>query len=245
MKKCKRWIAVLLVVVLCLPLCGCQRLDEMRAAHAVWQEDGSIKWDGNVYRKLADSPKISIICDPTIILLTEEDVPVLLSETIGEYCRISRNRVIFIVPGPEGEVLYCREDMYDFMTEHLKNPELTTYYYTYWNYETDGVLGEQHYYYLSVTQGSTIDQLITALEFVAVDEDFYYDFEANDFRVTLGKCDSERLFGANYVLEIVRKSGTFYLMTPDEHIAQVPADYDNIMKTIVSVYYNEEIRPFI
>ena len=245
MKKCKRWIAVLLVVVLCLPLCGCQKLDEMRAAHAVWQEDGSIKWDGNVYRKLADSPEISIICDPTTIWLTEEDVPVLLSETIGEYCCISRNRVIFIVPGPEGEVLYCREDMYAFMTEHLENPELTTYYYNYWDYESDDPLGEQHYYYLSVTQGSTIDQLITELEFTALDEEFYYDFEANDFRVPLGKCDSERLFSANYVLEIVRKSGTFYLMTPDEQIAQVPSKYDDDMKIIVSVYYNETVRPFI
>lgn len=241
MKKCKRWIAVLLVVVLCLPLCSCQRLDEMRAAHAVWQEDGSIKWDGNVYRKLADSPKISIICDPTTIWLTEEDVPVLLSETIGEYCRISRNRVILIVPGLEGEVLYCREDMCDFMTEHLKNPELTTYYYNCWDHESD----EEHYYYLSVTQGSTIDQLITELEFVDVDGEFYYDVTANDFRVMLGKCDSERLFGANYVLEIVRKSGTFYLMTPDEQIAQVPSKYDDIMKIIVSVYYNETVRPYI
>ena len=245
MKKCKRWIAVLLVVVLCLPLCGCQRLEEMRAAHAVWQEDGSIKWDGNVYRKLVDSPEISIICDPITIWLTEEDVPVLLSETIGYYCRISRNRVILIVPGIEGEVLYCREDMCDFMTEHLKNPELTTYYYKYWDHESDDPLGEERYYYLSVTQGSTIDQLITELEFVAVDGEFHYDVTANDFRVMLGKCDSERLFGANYVLEIVRKSGTFYLMTPDEQIAQVPSKYDDDMKIIVSVYYNETVRPFI
>ncbi len=241
MKKCKRWIAVLLVVVLCLPLCGCQRLEEMRAAHAVWQEDGSIKWDGNVYRKLADSPEISIICDPITIWLTEEDVPVLLSETIGEYCRISRNRVIFIVPGIEGEVLYCREDMYDFMTEHLKNPELTTYYYSY----SPSFDADEQYYYLSEVQGNTITRLISTLVFTVLDEDLSYTAVANYFSVRLGKCDDEHLFGKDYVIEIARKDGRFYLVTPDDYFAQVPTEYDDIMKAIVSVYYNEEVRPYL
>ena len=50
MKTRKRWIALLAALMMCLSLCGCQELDDMRATHAFWQEDGSILWNGNVSR---------------------------------------------------------------------------------------------------------------------------------------------------------------------------------------------------
>jgi hypothetical protein len=56
MKNSKRWIALLLALLLCASLCGCTELETMRANHAVWQEDGSILWDGVVYRELANVP---------------------------------------------------------------------------------------------------------------------------------------------------------------------------------------------
>lgn len=241
MKKAKRLAVVLLTVLMCLSLCGCQNLEDMRAAHAFWQEDGSILWDGNVYQPLTTaSEKMGIILGEDVVWVTEEDVPVLLSEVFGEFCRASRSGAILITYGHNGETLYCREDMYDFMTEHLENPELTTYYYTYWDYESS----EECFYYLSEVQGNTINRLITTLDFTSMNEDFYYAFEGNDFLVSLNKCDDEHLFSESDVLEIARKDGTVYLITPDGHIAEVPSEYDDIMKAIVSVYYNEEVRPY-
>lgn len=242
MKKCKRWIAVVLVSVMCLSLCGCQNLEDMRAAHAFWQEDGSILWNGNVYRLMSSSSeKMNILFDNTDIWVTEKDVPVLLSETFGQSCRNSNNGAALVMYGHEGAMLYCREDMYDFMTEQLQDAELNTYYYTCWDWENY----EEQYYYLSEVQGNTIDRLLANSVFEDMDEDFYDFSWEDDFVVTLGKCDAEHLFANDYMLEIARKGGKFYLITPDCYVAEVPAAYDNIMIQIVSVYYNMEIAPYL
>ena len=242
MKQCKRWLAVLLVVALCLPLCGCQMLEDMRAAHAVWQEDGSILWNGNVYRLLRNvSEKSLVLLEDGNVWVTEADVPVLLSETLGDYGRVSHSGALILTYDHDGETLYCREDRYDFMAEYLKDPKLTTYYYAYWDYDS----AEQCYYYLSEQQGHILDQLVKSLEFVETYKEFYSDFEDNDFGVWLDKCDDERIVGDDEVLKIVRKGGVFYLVTPDEYIAEVPKEYDDTMKAMVSVYFNEEISPYI
>lgn len=246
MKKCKRWIAVLLISVMCLSLCGCQDLEDMRAAHALWQEDGSILWNGDVYRLIENVPEShGILYGMREVYVTEADVPVLLSQMMGNRFDVTANEVILSLNGWDGgRAFYCREDRYDFMAEHLRNLELVAYYYTYWFYDADAGSREE-YYYLSEVQGNTINRLINTLVFTVLDEDFYYSFDENDFSVVLGKCDDEHLFGEDYIMEIVRKNGQFYLVTPDNYFAQVPSKYDDIMKTIVSVYYNEEVKPYL
>ena len=242
MKKCKRWIAVLLISVMCLSLCGCQDLEDMRAAHALLQEDGSIKWNGNVYRLMTISPeKTGILFADNNVWVTEKDVPVLLSEQFGQYARVSQNGVVLVMYGHDGETLYCREDQYNATMEYLQNAELTTYYYTYWDYDT----GNEQYYYLSTLQGDVIDRAIVTSVFTAVEDEFYYSFGEDDFVVSLGKCDESRLFGEHYVVQIARKNGRFYLIAPDNFITEVDASYTDTMKRIVSVYYNEEVKPYL
>ena len=87
MKKMKRWIALLVALLMCLSLCGCQALDDMRATHAVYQEDGSILWNDVVYRKLENVDQIDVLdvsYDYAWIYVTESDVPVLLINWFGE-----------------------------------------------------------------------------------------------------------------------------------------------------------------
>lgn len=243
MKKTKRWIAFLLVFALCLPLCGCSNLDEMRAAHAFWQKDGSVLWNGNVYRLIEDVPEdLAILYGQQEVYVTQADVPVLLSQMMGDCFSVVADETMLWSHGWDGgRVFYCREDVYDFMTEHLKNPSLTTYYYTYWA-DTDA---DEAYYYLSEAQGNTIDELIATLDFVVLDETFYHAFEANEFCLTLGKCDEEHLFSNDYVVEIAWKDGLYYIISPNEYIAEVPNEYNDAMKSIVSVYYNAEVKPYL
>lgn len=243
MKKAKRWTALLLMVLMCLSLCGCQNLEDMRAAHAFWQEDGSIKWNGNVYLPLTGVPEGFLFFYEQTVHVTEPDVPVLLSDTLGESFTVDEKGVILHSWNWDGaETYFCREDKYDYIMEYLQEDiGLTTYYYSYWpDYDAD-----EEYYYLSETQGNTIDRLMVTLDFAVMDEEFYYSFEAEDFSVTLGKCDEEHLFSDVHILEIAQKGGQFYLITPDEYIAEVPAEYGDIMKIIVSVYYNAEVKPYL
>jgi hypothetical protein len=87
MKKSKRWIALLLALLLCTSLCGCRELEDMRATHAVWQEDGTILWDGVVYRELQNVPEEYQHYVNGTIFVTETDVPVLQQLAIVEIAK--------------------------------------------------------------------------------------------------------------------------------------------------------------
>lgn len=96
MKKYVKIIALILsVVTLCTILCSCDALDEMKAEHGVKQEDGTILLQGKVYEKISYNVEINFDALGGFydhIFVTENDVPVLLSQQLGEFCFITRDR---------------------------------------------------------------------------------------------------------------------------------------------------------
>ena len=241
MKKCKRWIAVVLVVMLCLPLCGCQsNLEDMRAAHAVWQEDGSILWNGNVYRELPNVPEGLEYYYGETIYVTEADVPVLLSEMFGQNFTVDSDGVLIHSWYWKGdEAYFCREDEYTEILEYLlQEVKLDTYFYTYWDQSSDNWL--EKYYYLTDEQREWIEDLTATLTFTLMDEDFYLDFEHDEYSVVLGKCDEKHLFSEYHVLEIVYKQGKFYLAM-EGTVAEVPTEQYSAIRGIVKTFYKAEI----
>lgn len=241
MKKCKRWIAVLLVSLMCLSLCGCQELEDMRASHAIWQEDGSIKWNGNVYRLLENAPDELQVYGGVTVYVTEADVPVLLSPEFGEYFNSSKDGMLlrgFNVYDMVGRYIYCREDRYEEIAEYLQQTtemkEMNHYFYYYWSYETD----EQEVYYFSLDQEKVMDDLMANLIFEPASVDFYHYTGSEDFSVSVGECDEKHLFYEDYVLEIIFRGGKYYLNRADGgYVAEVPAEYYGTMDDIVRMYY--------
>ena len=86
MKKWVRIIALILTIFLCLPLTGCNALDEMRQQQGIWQDDGTIIWNGSEYKWL-NTNELSLNLERdeeySHAYITKPDVPVLLSSSIA------------------------------------------------------------------------------------------------------------------------------------------------------------------
>ena len=243
MKKCKRWITVLLISVMCLSLCGCQDLEDMRAAHARWQDDGSILWNGDTYRELENVPEEMQIYVGQLIHLTDADVPVLLSETFGSWLEVDANGVLLQRYANGKEHYYCRDDQYDEIAKYLSaGIDYDSYFYNYWDYRMDDPSAKL-FYYLTDEEYDVMEMLQATLEFAVIDNNFFYNYSEDEYSVLLGKCDERHLFTEEHVLEILYKNGSFYLVKMGE-IAEVPTEYYPTMKSIVKTFYKAEIDPF-
>lgn len=244
MKKYKRWIAIALVFMLCLSLCGCQKLEDMRAVHATWQEDGTILWNGNVYRQIEDVPDTLQFYVEQEVLVTESDVPVLLSDILGTGFTVDKDGVLMHNWSWKGdETWFCREDKYEEMATYFQmEVEMDTYFYTYWP-EENGRSKETHYY-LSDEEKNAIDTLLNELDFDEPEDDFFNTFEMTEFCVTLGRCDGKHLFAEHYVVEIVSKQEGYYLFS-DGLLARVPDSYYSLFEKIVADYFEWEVLPYL
>lgn len=250
MKKSKRWIALLLALLLCASLCGCQELEDMRANHAVWQEDGTILWNGVVYRELADVPEEYQHVVDGMIFVTEADVPVLLSQEFGTNWTVDTERGLLHSWNHNGqETFFCREDRYEEMAEYFqkyfdKELVMDTYFYHSWPV-SHGQQTEETYY-LSDSEKTAVNTLLNGSEFVVLkdQDEFFGSFEDDEFCVTLGRCDEKFLFVEHYVVEIVSKREGFYLFL-DGRLATVPAEYNDVFRNNVADFYENEVAPYI
>lgn len=244
MKKAKRIVALLLTVIMCLSLCGCQNLEDMRAAHAFWQEDGSIKWNGNVYLPLKDVPKEMRFAHGSSVCVTEKDVPVLLSGIFGDTFNADPSGVLLCTMYyGEDEAYYCREDQYAYILEYLQQGvELNVLFYTYWkDYDADNPA----LYYLTEEQQKTIGDLLNTVQFAAVGSDFYESFDVDEYSLSLSVCDEKHWFIKESVLEIAWKDDKFYLVSPEQTIGEVPTEDYDVLRSIVRAYYKAEIEPYL
>lgn len=243
MKKTKRWTAIVLVVLMCLPLCGCQMLDDMRATHAFLQDDGSVLWDGNVYRVLVltdEMAEVDLIPDRKALNVTKADVPVLLSGLLGQEFNVYNNGVLLELYTWDSyeRVLYCREDQYDAMTEALaKEFVLDTFYYEYYDSEN----GDYVRYYFSDEQFELVQKILSDELPLPMSDDFYVTMDEDDYTVYLSGCDADRFKTQEYMLEIVVTDAGYYLVTED-HAYIVPSVYKAEFGKMVELYYENIIK---
>ena len=118
MKKYIKLLCVLLLtVMICLCFCSCMELDQMRDKQAFW---GST--EETLYFRIAEYKLLPACNDLSLTpgghgYITENDVPVLLSTSLGQHMSYDRD-AIFIVSGhwqnkPECNKVWCRADKYD------------------------------------------------------------------------------------------------------------------------------------
>ena len=112
-KSVKILLSIALIAVMCLSLCGCQELDDMRAMHAVWTNEGSrdsITLNGNEYIKAQGKNIYNLLyksIECSNIYVTKKDVPVLLSSSKGETFIITDTKeIIFGNSSAAPEVSY-------------------------------------------------------------------------------------------------------------------------------------------
>lgn len=240
MKIYKRLFLVLLSLLVCLSLCGCRQLDEMKAKHAVWRKDGTILWNGTVYRPL---PRRNFDLNGNRfterINVTEADVPVLLSADYGERFHGSSDGV-FLYGYKRAEEYtnhtreYCRADRYKEVRATLDQMEwLEGLCYDYYD-QTDH---SHKTYYLTVEEQQALNSIME----YGVNVQFSWDDYA--YSADLYHHDPYDLY-RQQAWSIVSSGGMFYLMEGPPHVSEwgwvVPDDYRNVIESIIRVGYEAE-----
>ena len=228
MKKLKRLFALCLpFVLLCLCTTGCNAIDEMRAHHGVYAENGNVIIMGETqYRRLPHNEYLAATnASPDRIYVTDKDVPVLLSDMLGAAFRSYNDGLLLQSSAYGEERYYCRTDKYDELAARLEegfNPTGYCYRYTKFNAETQEFT--EHTYLLTKEEEEAIRYVLANVEGVARDEYARYD---NDFSITLYAYSDDMLL-QKYAYTIERTFNSYYLV-----------EYDNAMDIAYTVPYNK------
>jgi len=217
MKRLKRWCAALTALLLCLSLCGCNELDRMQTAHGIRLDKNTISWNGYTYT-LLEGYWTDLNADyAESVFVTEPDVPVLLSQVIGENYFINSGGTLLSkyytyddeMLGESGEKIYCRSDLVEWLEDAFINGyELETYQLQYW----DEDVGESRLYTPTEEQMKAVDTVLKTVEPFAVEE--YYP--SDDSSVTLYGYSTYGLF-MEHIGWIDHINGFYYIFRENGH----------------------------
>ena len=177
MKKLFKLTALALsVIMLCLMLCSCQALDDLRASTGVYTDDEktAFTFKDKLYKHI-DIPdgKYEIIMDQAYYshqFVITKDVPVLLSDNFGESITYSHSGdedpiiIRVLAEKSDGDYAldelrgvsytnystyeyYVREDKYDEVKKIVDEAAIDTYYLSYYDYHYDDYFYEYDYDY--------------------------------------------------------------------------------------------------
>ena len=237
-KTAKRILVLLLAFSMFFVLCGCDALDEMRDMQAFLNEDGTITWQGNIYKKLPNSEYLNPERE-YVLCVTEQDVPVLLSE-VFQKMSLSATKDKKVLVNLYGEDWsYCIESEYEEMCAKIKAPfapEIVCYNYSYFNEETG--MFEGKYYTLTQEQVDAIKLVIETVAPTELSDGMYMD---TMYTIFLEECSADMVFRRDVMDISLSASGkTYYisLYTDTEDILfTVPegcnAIFDDIFKAVI------------
>ncbi len=141
----------LLAIVSLLCICGtfmssCEYIDDLRSKHAVFVpdiEEIKIQKDGKTYVELEGMYDVYRLQKSSVLRVTDEDVPVLLSERFGRYATYYNDLDIIKF----GDMYLCPEEKYDYYMNRCKSEVLDTI-----AYETYDIYHSQKKVYQSFTE---------------------------------------------------------------------------------------------
>lgn len=222
----KKLALVLLIVLICLSLCSCSMLDEMKEQQAFYLNDErtEILWNDVVYK--------SIPVDDNILgdfrmggYMTKSDVPVLLSGLFGSS---------FTVVEPYGiihgvnNMYYCKADEYDYYMTMLANYNKDKY-----AYRTEEILGPNSYRaHLNIVDTETVKAIEEILAFHKVEN---FNLQTS-WMYSIYTCEDTGTF-YDYCFEVVEVRGDGYYfqyenkINGEEHY-KVPEEYKPLFDKI-------------
>lgn len=227
----KRIISVISVLAMCLSLCSCKALDEMRANHAIYNENGNIECNGYEYYPVQGYDLYSYANATDIIHLTDADVPVLLSAFLSDTAYINEDRTIIeaYISNNYNDSYYCRSDLYDELMQQL-----------------NGEVAYEKYYYEYFNGDDYVERILTENEVQALNDALLYavtaerilptDYQYSEYAFAyISAKDKNGLFTAP-VCGIYKGDGTFFLELTEAdswYFIEVPQEYHGIFDDII------------
>lgn len=244
MKKSIRITALLLaILMLALPLVGCDKIDEMRAKQGFWNDDGSISFNGETFKRLSQSEYLNIVINSHHKLeITDKNVPVLLSEEYGTDARMTFDKIFIrtLVGGRYN--IYCREDKYDYVEQSIKQHENMNYLGFYYPYEHISISRKVEYF----NNGGKPAQLLTEEETVALEDitsaegtsfsDMEYELITEYGRVVIYYCSEDMLFRKESEIVFFLDSSRCCYIVDGNFVYSVPKKYDNLFEKMFEKY---------
>lgn len=121
----KRVLCASFAVMLCVMLCSCDKLDELRAKHAVWTDNKlqALTYNGTEY-VYASYTDLTLAKPDSTVNITNKDVPVLLSQS-GSRGQFNKQYNIILYNG----TVYAEKGKEDAIASMLSYPytDLTNY----------------------------------------------------------------------------------------------------------------------
>lgn len=221
MKRFLKYTAlVLILAVMAVTLCSCQRLDDMRAHQLFYtnEKKTEIEYNDHIYRQI-DPGKRSFVFNDLFELgmtfhATAKDVPVLLASSQGDWVEINREQTImsnFSVG--EDEVWYVRDDYYDTAKAAVESKSLDHYYFNYSVYDEDGDDALFYEGYRSVNVLLDDQQAAAVEKALAQPEDKRVSYrELNSYIDTLSlfACDADMIVQDEDISVFLIKDGSDY-----------------------------------
>ena len=244
MKKVIRIIAVLVMAALISTLlCSCIQLDDLKNNCAVWADENhsEILFRDNLYKRIQLKGEAIIQNKSFDGVLTEPDVPILLSKSEGDtiYFDKTADVPIFIqMPDKYGSKAYsCLESEYDKISEINSNNQYDSMYIRYdkryddedmvgynWDYRTEYEIIDEAYQ-------EAIDRTLENTDEMILD-----DHSAAYYSLEFQRCDSEMLITNNDTIHIERRSGEYYVQDSNRYIfKQVSPDDKDIFRKLFDV----------
>ncbi|MBE6608113.1 MAG: hypothetical protein E7633_06135 [Ruminococcaceae bacterium] len=248
MKKAIRAAALILaLLMLALPLVGCDKIDEMRANHGFWNDDGSISFNGETYKLLSPSTYLYLIINPTGELdITEKNVPVLLSEEYGTDAHITFDKLFIRALVGDRYNVYCREDKYDYVEQSIKQngnmDYLGFYYYPYENggsvYLAKDFHSKEVGHIFAEEETDTIIDIMMSVEGLN-----YSDWKRNWSKyynsIKIYRCSDDMLFRRESEFIIFFKPdfhSNRYFISDGDFAYSVPKEYDTLFDNMFKEY---------
>ena len=225
-KQAKRILLVGLCLLLCLSLTGCKELDDLRARHAIRQEDGTLLLGEQVYKALPGfSRELNLDTDyEGRTYVTQPDVPVLLCRMMSSRNAYSMgDGIIIYVMGEDVDVYYCREDLYDtYYNAILADAPMTKMFYTYYEPEVNKYCE----YYLTDAEHKAVWMAYAEGEL----RDMYE--VSTQYAVSLGFCTEDELF-REHAITIEYSDDGYYLLDSTNDFVKVPDEYNAIFDKLL------------
>lgn len=228
---------VVALIMVMMTFTGCNALDAMRQSHAFYTEDGNILFEGNEYVIFEYEGEIFPMISSSVqcIYVTESDVPVLLSQMLGDELQYSDDKVFLVCSEYMEDTYYCRKDVYDEYMEMISQLDYTKYCYSYTveiEYEETDMI-----YVLEEDEAAAIDYVINETEAITMPDGASFDYD-----VSVGiEAATDDLIFRKEKCTVIRANRNYYIETVSEENGDtvfyaVPEELEDAFDGIIECY---------
>lgn len=208
MKKILKRLSVLALAALsCFALCACS-VKEMREAQAFYgQDETEVIYNGQHYKLIGGYEDFPIELEINTNgwgYITEKDVPVLLSQIIGDDMYYNYSKTII---HKDYSSYYVRDDVYDYVENLMEYPYLDKYCVEVddeFSYNPSYELVRERYI-------SAIEEITQTGEAISLDDESYAETSIKD-HASIYNCDEKMIFQRLAFSIEERESGNMYLI---------------------------------